>query len=99
MTVLLWLTLGYAAVLVIALAAGLTAVWVRLRGIDRALESARKSLVETRAATGGLPESIDPLVQHLMATVESLHEAASELTEADERVQERLGTAAGGTGR
>lgn len=99
MTVLIWLTLAYAAVLVLALAAGLTAVWLRLRGIDRALDAARKSLADTRDATSGLHESVDPLVQRLMATVESLEEAASEMTEADERVQERLGAPAGGPGR
>lgn len=99
MTVLLWLTLAYAAVLVLALAVGLTTVWLRLRGIDRALDAARSSLLETRDATSGLPDAIDPLVHRLMATVESLEEAAGELREADERVKERLGTAAGGQGR
>lgn len=99
MTLLLWLTLAYAAVLVLALAAGLITVWLRLRGIDRALDSARRSLLETRDATSELDDAIDPLVARLLATVDALQQAAGELVEADERAQERFGTAAGGPGR
>lgn len=99
MTLLLWLTLAYTAVLVLTLAAGLTAVWLRLRGIDRALEAAHGSLTETRDATSGLHDSIEPVVQRLMATVGSLEEAAGELREADERVQEQTRIAAGSQGQ
>lgn len=96
MTVLLWLTLAYAAVLVLALAAGLVTVWLRLRGIDRALGSARRSLVEVEDGTRGLDAAMDPLVDRLLATVESLDRAASELSQADQRVRERSGAAAAG---
>lgn len=96
MMVLLWLTLAYAAVLVLALAAGLITVWLRLRGIDRALGSARQSLDEVCEATTGLKAALDPLVERLMGTVESLERAATELSAADQRVRERMGAAPAG---
>lgn len=96
MTLLLWLTLAYAAVLVLVLAVGLITVWLRLRGIDRALGSARQSLGEVCDATTGLDAALDPLVERLMGTVESLERAASELSDADQRLRERMGAAPAG---
>lgn len=96
MTLLIWLTLAYAAVLVLALAVGLTVVWLRLRRIDRGLEAARDSLVRTRDASAGLDDGIDPLRERLLAAIEALHEAAEDLSGAEEAVVE--GTAAAGRG-
>lgn len=95
MTLLIWLTLGYAAVLVLALAVGLTMVWLRLRRIDRGLAAARDSLVRTRDASAGLDDGIDPLRERLLAAISALHEAAEDLSGAEEAVVEGTATAAG----
>jgi hypothetical protein len=91
MTLLLWLTLAYAAVLVLALAAGLTAIWLRLRGIGRALTAARDSLARVRDATAPLEAAMTPLQDRMLELAGSLEEAASELVVAGEAVGERLG--------
>lgn len=91
MKLLLWLTLGYAAVLVLVLAVGLVLAWLRLRGIDRALEAARDSLLQVRDASAGLDDRVVPLREPLMAAVGALQHAGEDLSEADERVRERLG--------
>lgn len=94
MTLLVWLTLAYAVVLVAALAIGLTLVWLRLRGVDRALAAARDSLVRVRDSSAGLDDGIRPLRERLLASVEALEAAAEDLVDARERVQERAGTVA-----
>lgn len=96
MTLLIWLTLAYAAILVAVLAVGLIMVWLRLRGIDRGLEAARDSLVRVRDASAGLDDAIEPLRERLLAAIRALQEAAEELAGAEEKVGERSGAAAGG---
>ncbi|MBW3554612.1 MAG: hypothetical protein KY466_13945 [Gemmatimonadetes bacterium] len=96
MTLLIWLTLAYAAILVLALAVGLIMVWLRLRGIDRGLEAAHDSLVRVRDASAGLDDGIEPLRERLLAAIRALQEAAEELAGAEEKVAERSGAAAGG---
>jgi hypothetical protein len=89
-TVLLWLTLAYAAVLVLTLAGGLTAIWLRLRGIDRALTAARDSLVRVRDASAPLDAAIRPVRERMLDAARSLEQAARELSAADEFVERRF---------
>lgn len=95
MTILTWLTLGYAAVLVLVLAVGLLTVWLRLRGIAAALGAARDALARVRDATGGLDEGIAPLRDQLLEAVQALESAADDLGAAGDRVRERSGAPAG----
>lgn len=96
MTLLLWLTLAYLAILVLALAGGLTLVWLRLRAIDRGLAAAHSSLLQVAEASAPLEEEIAPLRDRLMAAIEALETAAEDLTGAGERVRERSDVAAAG---
>jgi septal ring factor EnvC (AmiA/AmiB activator) len=89
-TLLLWLTLGYAVILVLALAIGLTAIWWRLRGIDRALAAARDSLTRVRDATAPLETAIEPMRERMLESARSLQTAARELSAADEGLERRL---------
>jgi hypothetical protein len=95
-TVLLWLTLAYAAILVLALAAGLTAIWLRLRGIDRGLTAARDSLARVRDATGPLDAAIGLVREPMLETSRSLETAATELATAAEALERRLERAPAG---
>lgn len=87
MTLLLWLTLAYVVVLVLTLAFGLGAAWIRLRGIDRALCSARDALRAVRDATEPLEQHIEPLREPLFTTVASLEDAAQQLSAAREQFE------------
>lgn len=99
MTVLLWVTLGYAAVLVLVLAVGLGMVWLRLRGIHRGLAAVGDALSHVRAASEGLDERVEPIRERLLAAIHLLQEAAEDLSDADERVSEqRDATPAGRAG-
>lgn len=91
MTLLLWLTIGYAAVLVLVLAVGLILVWLRLRAIDRALEATRDALVRASDASGDLDDRVAPLRERLLSAFAALQEAGDDLSEADERIREREG--------
>jgi hypothetical protein len=53
-----WVTLAYAAVLVLALAVSLTAIWIQLRRIGTVLG-------EARAALGDVELASQPLGEHL----------------------------------
>lgn len=96
MTLLLWLTLAYLAILVLALAVGLTLVWLRLRAVDRGLAAAHSSLLRVAEASAPLEEQIAPLRDRLLAAIDALEVAAEDLTGAEERVRERSGVAAAG---
>lgn len=97
MQVLLVLTLIYAAVLVLALAISLIAIWWQLRGVDRALDAARGSLEGVRDATQALDERLTPIGEPLLEALTEFQTAAQELSEADRRVREHFHGAPAGT--
>jgi hypothetical protein len=82
MTVLISVTLAYAAILVLALAASLTAILVRLRRIDRALDRTRRALLRVRSGTEPLALHFEPIEQRLGAAIRSYKEAADDLSKA-----------------
>lgn len=97
MRLLLWLTLAYAAVLVLTLAVGLTVAWLRLRSIDHGLAAAHAALVRVEVASASLDDEIAPLRDRLLAAIDALQVAGEDLTGAEERIRERVrATAAGG---
>lgn len=96
MTVLVWVTLIWAAVLVLAVAASLLAIWLVLRRIGGTLAEVREALAEVSARS-------EPLEGHLKAVDEPLADAEEVLSGAcrrftdssGERIQGPAGQAAG----
>lgn len=94
MEILRILTLVYVAVLVLALAASLIAIWIYLRRIGRALAEAREAL-------GAVARESAPLESHILPIRDVVGEMADELAAADaalssadehlEHIADRLG--------
>jgi hypothetical protein len=78
------LTLVYAAVLVLALAASLTAIWIFLRRIGDVLGDTCAALVRVEERTRPLQDLIQPLNSTLQASSWDLRETAARLQHADE---------------
>jgi hypothetical protein len=104
MQLLLILTLVYAAVLVLALAASLIAIWVFLRRVGNALGEAYDALVRVEERTRPLEQLLEPFAQQLERTRREVQEAEARfssgggrLAEFAERVAGRA--LAGSTGR
>jgi hypothetical protein len=94
MTLLTWLTLIYAVVLVLALAVTLVTICVYLWRIGAALGEARSALEAVARQTEPLERHVAVLGEPVEATRAGLAEAASRLAAADERladISERLG--------
>jgi hypothetical protein len=88
------LTLVYVAVLVLALAASLLAIWVYLRRIGAALAEARDALAIAARESSPLESHIQPLRDLAGEMADELAAADSYLEEADEhlaRIADRLG--------
>lgn len=85
------LTLVYAAVLVLALAASLLAIWIHLRRISHALGKVREALGAARRETGPLEDSLRPLRDLLEETAGEMKAAECALERAEEVVAERAG--------
>lgn len=86
MELLRTLTLVYAAVLVLALAASLLAVWIYLRRIAAALGEVREALAEARRRTAPLEEVLRPLRDVSEETAGEMDAAESALQQADEEL-------------
>jgi hypothetical protein len=82
------LTLVYVAVLVLALAASLTLIWIYLRRIAAALGGAREALTVVAARTRPLPELLRPVNPLLERSLHDLQEADARLGSARERLDE-----------
>lgn len=80
------LTLIYAAVLVVALAASLIAILVYLRRIDSALEHARAGLERAGTATQPLSSGLRHLDREVEAAHAHLERAAGLLGEAEREI-------------
>jgi HAMP domain-containing protein len=91
MELLLFLTLIYIGVLVVALAASLIAIWIYLRRISRALGEVREALAAARRETGPLEDALRPLRDLFEETAGEMNAAESALEQADEALAERLG--------
>ncbi|CAN5648993.1 hypothetical protein BH23GEM3_BH23GEM3_11420 [soil metagenome] len=88
------LTLIYAGVLILALAASLIAIWVLLRRTAGALAEAKRLLLRVEHQTAPLRDHIEPLRDGAGAVAEALDTAGTQLEEADQRLSalaERLG--------
>ena len=96
MTLLLWLTLVWAGVLILVLVAGLTLAWLRLRAIDRSLIAVREALFRTRDATADFDRSVAPVRGRLLATLDALQSAVEAREGADPRLRDRFGAGAAG---
>jgi hypothetical protein len=97
MEILRILTLVYAAVLVLALAASLTAILIFLRKIASALSDTHEALARVEERTRPLEELMQPLNPVLQGSVGDLKETAARLQHADaglDRLAERLGLGA-----
>jgi hypothetical protein len=82
------LTLIYVAVLVLALAASLTLIWIYLRRIAAALGGAREALAVVQARTRPLPDLLQPVNPLLERSLQDLREAEARLGSARERLDE-----------
>lgn len=88
------LTLIYAAVLVLALAASLVAIWVLLRRAAGALNEAKLALLRVQRESAPLQGYLAPLRDGVGAVAEELNTADAQLEQADQRLcalAERLG--------
>lgn len=97
MELLRLLTLGYAAVLVIALAASLIAIWVYLRRIGAALAGAREALARVAGETEPLCSHLEPFADVCGEAEQEFSAAAAWLESADEHLGallERIGMSA-----
>jgi hypothetical protein len=90
MTVLIVVTLVYAAILVLALAASLTAILVYLVRINRELDGVRNALASVPAAAEPLGRHLEPLEEPLDSTVEALEMAEKNLARAADVLAIRL---------
>lgn len=86
MRLLRTLTIGYAVVLVLALASSLTAIWVYLRRIASGLGDVRSALASVSADTAPLGQHIEPLHGKTAESAEALAAARASLERADERL-------------
>jgi hypothetical protein len=84
MEVLRIVTLVYVAVLVLALAVSLTAIWIYLRRIGGALGEAYEALALVEQRTRPLEELLQPLNPVLKGSVVDLEETSARLKHADE---------------
>lgn len=91
MTTLGWLTLGYAAVLVVALAVSLTAIGLHLRGIGSVLGEVGEALERARRHTEPLEEPIRVLDDAAAEMAGEFEDAADRLREADHSLGARSG--------
>lgn len=96
MTLLLWITLVWAGVLILGLVAGLTLAWLRLRAVDRSLAAVREALLRTRDATADFDRSVAPVRGRLLATLDALQSAVEALEGAEPRLRDRFGAGAAG---
>lgn len=85
------LTLIYAAVLVLALAASLLAVWIYLRRVSRALGNVREALEAARRETGPLEDWLRPLRDLFEETAAEMKAAECAMERVEEVVAERAG--------
>ena len=88
------LTLIYVAVLVLALAASLLAIWIYLRRIGAALAEARDALVAVARESAPLESHIQPLRDVVGEMADELQAADTHLESANEhleRIADRLG--------
>ena len=91
------LTLLYVAVLVLALAASLIAIWVLLRRTAGALAQAKRALLRVERQTAPLRGYIEPVRDGTGAVAEAMKAVDVELEEAERRLSalaERLGLGA-----
>ncbi len=91
------ITLIYAGVLVLALAASLTAILIYLRKIASALGDTYDALALVEERTRPLEELLQPLNPALKGSIADLQETAARLEHADEaldKIAERLGAGA-----
>ncbi len=91
------ITLVYAGVLVLALAASLTAILIYLRKIASALGDTYDALARVEEGTRPLEDLLEPLNLALQGSITDLKETAARLKHADEaldRLAERLGAGA-----
>lgn len=86
MRLLRTLTMGYVAVLVIALASSLTAIWVYLRRIAGGLGKVRSALAAVSDDTEPLDQHLQPLHDRVGDSAEALAAAQASLERADERL-------------
>jgi HAMP domain-containing protein len=87
-------TLVYVAVLVLALAASLIAIWVWLLRIGRALGQVQDVLAQVAVSTRPLKVYFEPFDEATRAAEEELERAAGVLSDTDERLYqlaEKLG--------
>ena len=96
MTVLVWATLIWAAVLVLAVAASLLAIWIVLRRIGGTLGEVREALAEVSTRSEPLAGHLGAVDEPLAAAEEVLGGACRRFTDsAGERLQGPVGEAAG----
>lgn len=98
MELLRTLTLIHAGVLVLALAASLTAIWIELRRIAAALGGTRAALAMVEERTRPLDEGIRPFARDLERASRSLQDARARLAWADDRLNELPEPAGAGAG-
>lgn len=86
MELLRTLTLIYAAVLVLALAASLITIWLYLRRIGGVLEDVRAALGATQRETAPMESLFEPLGEALGGCGDTVRKARSSLEHANERL-------------
>jgi septation ring formation regulator EzrA len=89
-------------VLVLALAASLTAIWILLRRIGSTLHEIHTTLARVEEGSRSLERELDPLVNPCEACEHDLEQAASRLDHADRYLEasaERLGIGTGSRAR
>lgn len=94
MQLLSWLSVGYAVILVLALGASLTAIWISLWRIGSALAEVRYALETARHETALLGEYLEPVGAAVDASAAALQQAHSSVRRVNERlhhVAERAG--------
>jgi hypothetical protein len=87
------LTLIYAAVLVLALAASLAAIWIYLRRIAHALGEVREALAVAGRETEPFEDVLRPLRDLFEETAGEMDAAESALERTEEALAERLDAA------
>lgn len=91
------LTLGYVAILVIALALSLIAIWYRLLKVNRVLAEVDEALREVRSRSARLDELLRPLDEATAAAADEVIGAHASVENAQgtaaERFEETAGTA------
>jgi hypothetical protein len=96
MALLRVLTLIWVAVLVLALAVSLTAIWIYLRRIGRSLGAVKGSLIDVEERTRPMKDHLAALKQEMEQACEPFCDAEQRVRRVSERTPEPAAPAVGG---